>query len=160
LRRVLVHAAYAKIEFRFRGLPPRRQREAQSVNDLAKFLRRMWIAIGWFGIGLLIYLSLMRDPPGIDIAQGDKLEHIAAYATLMFWFAQLTDSGARRLAIALELVALGVGLEFAQRETGYRTFEYADMAADAIGVAVGWLLASPRLPNLLSLLQRFTKGSG
>jgi VanZ family protein len=120
----------------------------------------MWIAIGWFGIGLVIYLSLMRDPPGIDIEQGDKLGHIAAYATLMFWFAQLTDSWARRVVIAIALVALGVGLEFAQRETGYRTFDYADMAADAIGVGVGWLLASPRLPNLLSMLQRFAKGGG
>jgi hypothetical protein len=45
-----------------------------------------------------------------------------------------------------------------QRWTGYRTFDVWDMAADAAGVAIGWLLAPPRLPNVLcgveSLLAR------
>jgi hypothetical protein len=123
-------------------------------------LRWIWWAIGWFGIGLLIYLSLMRDPPSLDIVQGDKLEHIAAYGMLMFWFAQLTESRIRRLLTAAALVALGAGLEFVQRETGYRTFEYADMMADAIGVGVGWSLAWPRSPNLLGMAQQFAGRAG
>lgn len=121
-------------------------------------LRRTWLAIGWFGVALLTYLSLMPDPPGLDIEQGDKLEHIAAYGLLMLWFAQLAVAWNRRLMTATALIGLGVGLEYAQRATGYRTFEYVDMAADAIGVALGWLLASPRLPNLLSIVDRIAAG--
>jgi VanZ family protein len=51
------------------------------------------------------------------------------------------------------MVALGIALEYAQRATGYRSFEVADMAADALGVAVGWL-AAPRLPNFLSWAEK------
>ncbi len=47
------------------------------------------------------------------------------------------------------MVALGIAMEYAQRATGYRTFEVADMIADAFGVAIGWLAAPPRLPNFL-----------
>jgi VanZ family protein len=52
------------------------------------------------------------------------------------------------------MVALGIALEYAQRTTGYRSFDIADMVADAAGVAIGWLLAPPRLPNLLSWAEK------
>ena len=57
--------------------------------------------------------------------------------------------------IGLGLVALGIALEFAQRMTGIRMFEISDMVAGALGVALGWLLASPRTPNLLYWCQRW-----
>ena len=117
-------------------------------------MQRAWLAVGWFGIALLIYLSLMPNPPEIDIVQGDKLEHIAAYGTLMFWFAQVPIMRDRRLITALVLFGLGVVLEFVQGATGYRTFSYGDMAADAIGVALGGLLALRFFPNLLTIAQR------
>ncbi len=52
------------------------------------------------------------------------------------------------------MVALGIALEYAQRATGYRSFEVADMVADALGVAIGWLAAPPRLPNVLSWAEK------
>ena len=113
-------------------------------------MRRAWWAIGWFGVALVIYLSLIPEPPSIDIAGGDKLEHIAAYAVLMFWFAHLGASLRDRWVTAIALVRLGVVIEFAQRATGYRDFEIADMVAGAIGVSIGWLAAPPRLPDLLA----------
>jgi hypothetical protein len=54
-------------------------------------------------------------------------------------------------------VALGIALEFVQGWTDYRTFEVADMVADALGVAVGWALAPPRLPNFLQLIEKFVR---
>ena len=42
---------------------------------------------------------------------------------------------------------MGSALEFAQGLTGYRFLSFADMAANTVGVVVGWLAAPPRLPN-------------
>jgi glycopeptide antibiotics resistance protein len=37
---------------------------------------------------------------------------------------------------------IGVAIEFAQGLTPYRFFEWADAAANAIGVCLGWALAA------------------
>jgi len=117
-------------------------------------LRRWWIGVAWFGVGLIIFLSLTPSPPDIDLGKlSDKYEHIAAYAVLMLWFCQVYLSTVQRGCIALLLIALGVTLEFLQRATGYRAFEVADMVAGASGVCLGWLLAPPRLPNWLAFAQ-------
>jgi len=58
----------------------------------------------------------------------------------MFWFAQLYVRAPARLAYAVGFVAMGIALEFIQPRFG-RDFEVADMAADAIGVALGWIAA-------------------
>ncbi|MEO8134798.1 MAG: VanZ family protein [Betaproteobacteria bacterium] len=123
-------------------------------DGIALLVRRAWWAVGWFGVALCIYLTLMPSPPTLNVAEGDKLQHIAAYVALMFWFVQLTADLRTRRRTALALVGLGVALEFAQLATSYREFSVADMAADAVGVALGWLLAPPRLPNFLQLTQR------
>ena len=36
---------------------------------------------------------------------------------------------------------MGIGIEFLQRMTGYRTFDVYDMAANATGVLLGWAAA-------------------
>ena len=46
-----------------------------------------------------------------------------------------------RLAYAALWSAMGVGLEFVQGGLGYRSFETADMLANALGVLVGWASA-------------------
>ena len=101
-------------------------------------LRSLWIAIGYALVALIIFLSLTPRPPTLDIEQGDKLGHLLAYGTLMFWFCQLYATRRSRIAHALAFAAMGVALEFAQRATGYRSFEYLDMLANATGVALGW----------------------
>jgi VanZ family protein len=111
--------------------------------------RRLWLLLGWLLVFFVIYLSLTPAPVQIEVEQGDKFGHVFAYAALMSWFANLYELPVRRLQFAIGFVALGVALEFAQRETGYRTFEVADMAADAVGVIAAWLFAPPRIPNYL-----------
>jgi hypothetical protein len=49
----------------------------------------------------------------------------------------------------------GIALEFARRWAGYRTFELADRAANATGVAAGWLSASTGLLKYLCRLESF-----
>jgi VanZ family protein len=111
--------------------------------------RRFWLLLGWLLILFVIYASLTPDPIEVPGEQGDKFGHILAYAALMSWFANLYEAPARRIQLAVGFVALGVALEFVQGWTGYRSFEVADMAADAAGVTVGWVFAPPRIPNYL-----------
>jgi VanZ family protein len=110
----------------------------------------LWLIAGWILILLIIYLSVTPTPIQVPMEGSDKLEHILAYAVLMSWFANLHESSGRRIILAASFVALGVALEFVQGWTGYRSFELADMAAGATGVATGWLVAPPRTPNWLS----------
>jgi VanZ family protein len=101
----------------------------------------------------IISLSLTPAPPQIDMENGDKLGHLAAYGLVTLWFAQPCTALRQRIGLAIGMVALGIALEYAQRATGYRSFEVADMVADALGVALGWLAAPPRLPNLLAWVE-------
>ena len=131
----------------------------QSLSTSSNGLRQAWLVVGWCGVAGVIALSLIPNPPDlVPVEQGDKVEHIVAYGMLMFWFAQVYAARGTRAVIAGLLVALGVALEYVQGWTGWREFSYADMAADATGVAFGWMMATPRTPNLLgfagSLLAR------
>ena len=103
---------------------------------------------------LVIYLSLFPGPVFAVPGFGDKLQHVLAYAVLMLWFANLHLSRIPRLGYAIGFLAMGIALEFIQRWTGYRSFEVADMLADALGIITGWLLSPPRLPSLLLFLER------
>jgi len=119
--------------------------------------RKLWLIVGWLLILLVIYLSLAPISIEMPVEDGDKIGHVAAYAALMLWFANLYETLTRRSILAIGFVALGIALEFVQGETGYRTFEVADMVADALGVAVGWALAPPRLPNFLQRIEKFVR---
>jgi len=103
--------------------------------------RPLWLALGWTWAAAIVWLSLTPSPPTIDITQGDKLGHLLAYGVLMFWFCQLYFARQTRFAYALGFAALGIALELAQRALGYRTYEPLDMAANALGVALGWAAA-------------------
>ena len=115
--------------------------------------RRFWELIGALLICFVIYESLTRNPITIPLEHGDKYGHVLAYATLMFWFAQLHREAEGRFACGIAFVAMGIGLEFLQGLTDYRTFEVRDMIADAYGVVIGWIVAPPRSPPLLQWIE-------
>lgn len=113
-----------------------------------------WLASAWLLVGVVVYLSLVRLE--VDVAEGgDKIGHMLAYATMTFWFMQVYVTTGSRRAIAAVLVALGVVLELLQGYTGYRTFDYADMIANTIGVAAGWIASPPRTPSVLTRIQSY-----
>jgi VanZ family protein len=116
----------------------------------------IWRIAGWLGIAAIIALSLMPLQLDLTVDNGDKFGHLASYGLVTLWLAQLYTGLRQRVWLVVGMVALGIALEFAQRATGYRSFEVADMVADALGVVIGWLLAPPRLPNLLSQVEKFT----
>jgi VanZ family protein len=104
-------------------------------------MRLAGIAAGWGWAVAIVWFSLTPSPPEVDIAHGDKLGHFAAYGLLMLWFAQLYPERKARIAYALGFIAMGVGLEFAQGQLGYRTYEVFDMYANTLGVLLGWAAA-------------------
>jgi len=111
--------------------------------------RTLWALTGWVGIAVVIVFSLGPSPPKADVPMWDKLNHLAAYGLLMFWFAQLTTHGLR---LATGLLVLGGLLELAQSLTGDREASLEDMVANALGLALGAVLAW-RLPSPLALLE-------
>ena len=123
-------------------------------NNTILHFHKLWLALGWAWIAWVVYLSLIPEPPGMDGPWWDKIGHSVAYTALMLWFAQLYRDRSKRFWVALGLVGLGIAIEFAQEQTGYRHFEVADMVADAFGVAVGFLLAETPLGNVLRLVER------
>lgn len=104
-------------------------------------MRKACVAAGWGCAAVIAWLSLTSAPPEVDIEYGDKLGHFAAYGLLMFWFSQLYPKRTTRVAYAIGLVAMGVGLEFLQGQLGYRTYEVFDMYANTLGVLLGWAAA-------------------
>jgi VanZ family protein len=122
------------------------------VSGVLQGLRfiRLWLVVGGFLIGLVIYLSLTPDPIEAPQVEGVKSGHFAAYLVLMLWFWQLLRPMRAKIAVAVALVAMGVALEFAQGATGYRTFAFADMRDNALGVGCGILLGMTALGGMLA----------
>ena len=117
-------------------------------------LRRIWLALGWLWIATIIYLSLTPHPPEpMHFLNADKLEHTLAYGFLMLWFCQVYQQRTPRILIAGLLVALGIGIEYLQRITVYRIFDYADMLANGAGVLLSLILISIGLGRIGVMLE-------
>ncbi len=115
--------------------------------------RRIWFLLGWGMVAAVVVLSLI--PLEVDLGDNrDKLAHFAAYGSLSFWFAMLIEGRGRELRVAAAFALLGVALEFLQGLTDYRTFEIADMIANATGAALGWGLAQTPLGNAIDWMER------
>ena len=110
-------------------------------------MRPIWVLIGWAMVAGIVWLSLTSAPPKVEFEASDKLGHLLGYGTLMFWFSQLYTRTSRVL-YAAGFAAMGVALELAQAQLGYRSYEVFDMYANALGVLLGWAAALV-LPRIL-----------
>ncbi len=116
--------------------------------------RRIWLLLGWGMVAAIAVLSLI--PVEVDLSGGrDKLAHFAAYGGLSFWFGMIFGGRGLQLGIAVAFAALGVALEFLQGLTDYRSFEIADMVANAVGAGLGWCLAQTPFRSALTLAERW-----
>jgi VanZ family protein len=88
----------------------------------------------------ITWLALTPRPPPLADTGADKINHLLAFTALSFtaWFG---FPGARRAAMATLLVYGGL-IEVAQSFVPARSAEWADVAADATGIALGSLLAA------------------
>lgn len=113
-------------------------------------IEHTWRVLGWLGIVLTLVVSLM--PPALDSSGGhaDKIVHLAGYAVLTFWWAQLVIRQRWKLAIAV--VLFGVAIELLQGLTPARHPDLFDALANSGGVLLGWLVARllPNFPDRLA----------
>ncbi len=117
------------------------------MNPL-KFLR-LWTLIGCGLVILVVVLSLSPSlPPPVDFPWADKFYHLLAYAVLMLWFAQLHPRS-RYGWLVCGFIALGILLEILQSQSGIRTGEVWDAAANSLGVLLSWGLAVKGMNTLL-----------
>jgi len=123
------------------------------LNTTSQPHRGAWLVLGWGMVLAVFVLSLI--PLDVDLQEGrDKVAHCIAYGSMTFWFAMLFRGWARQLGVALAFAAMGVGIEYLQRMTGYRTFDVADMLANGIGAALGFGLVQTPLGRALDWTER------
>jgi VanZ family protein len=113
---------------------------------------RLWQLVGWLLVATVVTATLVPEPPEVGfMPASDKVLHLLAYGGLALWFRQAFAS---RLRWVVFLIMLGILLEFIQGWSGYRSFEYADMLANALGVGCGLLLAATPLGLTVPWLDR------
>lgn len=127
-----------------------------------KPFRRPWLWLGlWLlAIATVVTLSLTPPPPFPDLPSGtDKLEHGLAYALLACGAVQLFGRRGACLLAGAALVAMGVGLEYAQGAyTTDRMRDPFDAIANTAGVLLGLsTLLTPMRGWLLKLERRIGK---
>lgn len=100
----------------------------------------LWRLAGWAMIAGVVVGSLMPGHAIPRMVASDKLLHAGMYFLLMIWFAGLYRRS-RHAWIALGLMALGLGLDLLQGLTSSRTFDPADVAANAGGILAALVLS-------------------
>ncbi|MFK7886444.1 MAG: VanZ family protein [Gammaproteobacteria bacterium] len=122
----------------------------------ALFYPLFWLTIGILLIVAVIALTLWPEPIGaIPSSMSDKTGHVIAYFTLMSWFAGLYPRQ-RHILWAVFFVLLGVGLEWLQSFVEIRMTELLDAGANALGAAIGLVLARLGLDQWCVWFERFT----
>ena len=104
-------------------------------------LRRLWIVAIVVLVIAIIYSSLTPRPVVSSESFSDKMAHFLAYFTLALLGSGIA-SPARLWRTMLRCFLLGATLEAAQALlTEHRVADVADLAANAAGIAMAWLIA-------------------
>ena len=116
---------------------------------------RFWLVLWLLAVALLVVVCLIPLqglPPLPD--NSDKVEHLLAYFILSASAVQLFGSRRALCWVAAGLVAMGVGIEWAQGAlTATRMADPMDALANASGVLIGMLTVLTPLRDLLLRLQ-------
>lgn len=110
---------------------------------------RFWLGAWVFAVLALVVVCLipLRGlPPMPD--NSDKVEHLLGYFVLAASAVQLFTRASLRW-VALALVLLGIGIEFAQGQTAYRSADPYDALFNALGVMLGMATALTPWRDLL-----------
>ncbi|HEY0502114.1 MAG TPA: VanZ family protein [Lysobacter sp.] len=132
---------------------------AATVRPLLREFRypALWLAIWLAMVGAVVATSLLPadDLPAPLFDGVDKVEHFLAYLGLSAWAVMLFATRRAQALAAVGLIALGIGLEFAQGGlTASRQADSADALANALGVLAGLMLAPTPVARALLWLDR------
>jgi VanZ family protein len=97
---------------------------------------------------VLIAIWILSFLPGSgmpSVPGNDKWHHAIAYFACMFFWAQCYTRPLPRLKLAIGFILMGAAIEYLQGMTDYRSFEWLDMVADAIGVMLAWFVVTVQL---------------
>ena len=90
----------------------------------------------------VLVLSLLPLEPDAPSLGWDKANHMSAFALLALLGCRAWPG--RTLALFIGLLAYGGLIEILQSFTGYRSAEWGDLLADALGLPLGWVVAQLR----------------
>lgn len=110
----------------------------------------LWLAVWWLAVVAVVVVCLMPPPPVTLPENGDKVEHFLAYFLLAASAVQLYRRGRPLRRVALGLVLMGIGIEFAQGAlTSTRMADPLDALANTAGVLAGMAIAFTPARDLL-----------
>jgi hypothetical protein len=106
-----------------------------------------WLAMSGVAVLALMPIEHLQLPV---FDWWDKAQHALAFMVLTGWALLLWPNAALR--VALGMLVYGAGLELAQWVLGWRFAEWADLAADALGVLVAMGFVSWLRPYLAAYI--------
>jgi VanZ family protein len=106
-------------------------------KQMSWFLMRMGWCLAMVAVTVLALLPIeYLELPVFN--WWDKAQHALAFAVLSGWALLLWPRFALR--VVLGMLVYGACIELAQWAVGWRFAEWADLAADAVGVFMAWLM--------------------
>lgn len=118
---------------------------------LTLLLRALWFCL--FGATLFGSLSTSVGPPAL-FPHADKLFHFGAWGALSALAFLVFAGRYNRLAIPSALLVISAAIEVIQTFIPGRSGSYEDLAANALGIALGSLVGLALRRPLLAWLQR------
>lgn len=89
-------------------------------------------------VASVLVLSLMPAPPEALSTGWDKTNHLLAFSSIMFLGYYAFPK--KTFMVVVTSIAIGALIEVLQSFTAYRTAEWGDLLADALGVMLGGLV--------------------
>ena len=119
-----------------------------------------WVALGAALMAAVAALALLPaarqlNAMALALPQGDKLLHVLAFAMLMGWWGNLYHRARQRLGVAAACLVFGLLIECAQWPHDPEDASVWDLAADALGLALGALLLRTPLAGVLARAERW-----
>lgn len=116
--------------------------------------QKFWLLLWCVAVLAVIVVCLIPPPPLALPQNSDKVEHFLAYFLLAGSAVQLFATRRALCRVAAGLVAMGIGIEWAQATlTTTRMADPMDVLANVTGVIAGMAIALTPLRNLLARLQ-------
>ncbi|MGN2251550.1 VanZ family protein [Frateuria sp. GZRe14] len=119
---------------------------------------------GWVVLGVLLMVAVAAiallpatrhlTAMALALPEGDKLLHMVAFAALMGWWGNLYHRPRPRLGVAAACLLFGLLIELAQWPHNPKDASVWDLAADALGLALGALLLRTPLAGVLARVER------